>query len=176
MTFMSRCSDSFRRVRDWMFLAGQPVPNKPKVPDLRTRKLRASLLLEELGEFISSCNLELSYKGEALKLQDIRVSYAGPNVIWVQDVAHELADLNFVLLGTMVAFGLPDELLMDEVCNINNLKVGHPKYPSTVNESGKVIKHPDIPKPNFDRVLKLYRLENPDADQTNHQLDGQEVL
>lgn len=158
MAFIDKCSWAFRRVREWMYLSGQETPSNPTLPSEDVVRLRIKLLLEELQELVTATKGELTFHEQRIDLRHLTVSFAGRPSTLV-NVADALADINFVLLGTMVAFGMPDQVLMEEVCGNNDFKVGHPDYPSTKDDFGKVVKHPNIPKPNFSRVLALAFLD-----------------
>jgi len=108
-----------QQVRDWMQKFGQEVPEKPTIPDLATRKLRAKLILEEaletckaLGiqvEFISSTGREIGFVPE---LDEIRIyDWCEPNL---KEIADGCEDLKVVTEGTLVACGLVKDLPLKE--------------------------------------------------------------
>ena len=45
-------TENQKQVRDWMSAFGQETPDKPGIPSLEVRKLRAKLILEEALETI----------------------------------------------------------------------------------------------------------------------------
>jgi len=109
------------------------IEHNPTIPQKDRRKLRQSLLEEELREF-----------KEAWKKDDI------------VGVADALVDLQYVLLGTVVEFGLASkfEELFDEVHKSNMTKLkknGKPRY----RKDGKVIKSKEFIEPNLKKILGI---------------------
>ena len=74
--------------------------------------------------------------------------YAQPNLVAIADGC---ADLSVVTIGTLVACGIPDRDLLWEV-DVNNLKKFAPGL--TIREDGKLIRPPDHPPPDIERVLR----------------------
>lgn len=150
---MVEISDHYSRVAKFMVGAGQTVLLKPTMPNEFTRRLRVKLLLEELQEFVSASGfkLELPADGSNLKvdLRDLSiVPDAKPDLV---DMADGLADLSVVTTGAMVSCGIADEHLLREVDENNLAKV---KNGTIDPDTGKLIKPPNHPKPNIDRVLR----------------------
>lgn len=104
------------KVREFEKLVGGRNPDAPSIADIKTRRLRCDLLFEEVNEVI-----------EALFDENL------------EEIAKELADLLYVVLGTAVAYGIPLERVFEEVHRSNMTKImpdGTIKY----GANGKVIK------------------------------------
>lgn len=121
------------QVRDFMVTFKQEVNDLPTVSDFETRRLRYNLIEEELTEL-----------WDAFKNRDL------------VKIADALVDLEFVVLGGFVAFGLADlhEALFQEVQRSNMTKAwedGTVHY----NTLGKVIKGPNYSPPNLRKILGM---------------------
>lgn len=105
-----------KQVADWMMAFGQEVPDKPTIPSLEVRKLRAKLILEEaletvihglgISEIVDDygyvCDLE-----ELLKdLNRDGVMFSSSVEPSLTEIADGCADLMVVTLGTKAACGL----------------------------------------------------------------------
>jgi len=93
----------------------------PQVVDEETRELRVTLMEEELHEVV------MAMREEPL-----------------ENIAKELADLLYVVYGTIGAYGLSDrmEQIFDEVHRSNMSKLG-PDGQLLQREDGKVLKGPE---------------------------------
>lgn len=119
-------------VREFMESFRQdPMPQEPNLGDLRLRNLRFNLIQEELTELY-----------EALASQDM-----------VQ-VADALADLEYVVLGAYIAFGMNGEAIFQEVHRSNMSKLDAFGKP-VMREDGKVLKGRNYSPPNLERILGL---------------------
>jgi predicted HAD superfamily Cof-like phosphohydrolase len=112
------------RVKQWMADFGQETPDKPCIPDLETRKLRARLILEECLETIRALgvDVETAYPDLGDTRNTFRFYEKGePNL---HEIADGLADLHVVAYcGTGVACGLDMEKVMERVLVANESKM-----------------------------------------------------
>ncbi len=90
-----------KQVKDWMLAFGQECPEKPTVPSLEKRKLRAMLQIEECLELVAG--LGFKAPGDAAKNFFHVCSFAEPDLT---SIADGCTDLKVVTDGTMVACGL----------------------------------------------------------------------
>lgn len=112
-----------KKVREFMILANQETPEKPKFLSLGEKAFRAELIGEELGEYIDALSNT--------------------------DIADAIADLLYVVLGTAVAHGIDIEPVFNEVHRSNMSKFidGHRR------EDGKWIKGPSYSPANLAPII-----------------------
>lgn len=103
--------------------AGQECPDKPTIPSLEVRKLRARLILEEALETINEG------LGIEVEMPDWLVSLRIRHLYFYEiddgdpvKLADGMADLQVVNLGTAVACGIDLEPVFNEVCRSNESK------------------------------------------------------
>ena len=121
------------QVRRFMIAFDQEVNDIPTVSDHETRQLRYKLIEEELSEL-----------WDALKNRDL------------VKIADGLIDLEYVVLGGLVAFGLADlhEKLFAEVQRSNMTKLGEDGKVH-YNQLGKVMKGENYSPPNLRKILGM---------------------
>ena len=112
---------------------GLPVENTPNINDEKTNALRINLLAEELDEL-----------KEALE---------DGNMVEVLDA---LTDLQYVLDGAYLSFGLQDQKMaaFTEVHRSNMSKLGEDGKPIRRESDGKVLKGPNYFKPDLVQFIK----------------------
>ena len=86
-------------------------------------ELRIRLIVEEAWEVFDALGYEVEVDNEGVKLTQVRPTYHIPSV------AKELADLDYVVEGTRLTFGIPRQPVADEVHRSNMSKVGGVKRP-----------------------------------------------
>ena len=151
---------------------GQAVPDRPTVPDAKTRLLRAQLILEEALETVEALGFcvvvnegdieaETYLDGESIKGE--KITFA-PNVIgkWpefhvvtdsdinLDEIADGCADLSVVSIGTLSACGIPDKPIL-ECVDQNNLEKFGPG--ASVSKDGKLVKPPNHKPPQIAAIL-----------------------
>ncbi len=128
------------RVEMFMEQAGQATPDRPTIPDEDTRRLRASLILEECIETIEALGFQLMPDGTLS-------AYGDCDLV---EVADGCADISVVTMGTLSACGIDAHDLLEEVDRTNLAKFsegGHRR------EDGKWIKPPDWQPPQIEKIL-----------------------
>ena len=120
-------------VRQFMEAFEQEINSLPTVSDHETRQLRYKLIEEELTEL-----------WDALKNRDL------------VKIADALVDLEYVVLGGYLAFGLGDlhEKLFMEVQRSNMTKLGEDGKVH-YNQLGKVLKGDNYSPPNLWKILGM---------------------
>jgi predicted HAD superfamily Cof-like phosphohydrolase len=110
-----------QRVEELMAGAGQHVPDRPTMPDEKTRELRARLILEETLETIRELGFYIeTADGSSLDdMEDVTLHPSGKESL--EGIADGCADVIVVTTGTLSACGIADDSLQHEV-DINNLK------------------------------------------------------
>lgn len=133
----------------------QPIETGPLVPAFEQRKLRINLILEELEEFTLSSDITspaINQAFEQLKACINRVpSNAGEcaNIVFAADA---LADLDYVVAGGNLVWGIPAERVMAEVHRSNMSKLGADGKPMK-RPDGKVIKGPGFFEPDIGKII-----------------------
>lgn len=106
---------------------GQETPDKPCIPSLEIRKLRAKLILEEALETIGALGFYLEHAGlddSLISVENTDIFEGEPKLVNLVSIADGLADLHYVAYcGTAVACGLDMEPIFKEVDRSNNSKI-----------------------------------------------------
>jgi len=109
-------------VREFHLAAGTRAPGSPSVPPAAVLELRGRLISEEYEEVMEAlARLETGETGDDVLAQ----------------LAHELADLLYILYGTLVACGIEPDSMFRELHRANLRKVSGPR-----REDGKQMKPP----------------------------------
>jgi len=150
----------WERIRSFMQKAGQATPDRPCMPDLETRKLRARLILEEAFETIEKglgLQIEYVYDGgygifisplendTCFQMHEID---EGPNLVEIVDGCE---DIRVVTTGTLIACGVRDGRTSKEVDENNLAKFGPGGYR---RDDGKWIKPPGHRPPDITGLLR----------------------
>jgi len=120
------------KVKEFHKVFNHPIGKTLSTPSVDLTSLRYNLLQEELAEFATAL---LHKDGEG--------------------VLDALVDLQYVLSGTIVAFGLHEvfDASFDEVHASNMSKLGEDGKP-IYREDGKILKGPNYFKPDLGKVIK----------------------
>ncbi len=124
-----------------MVKAGQDTPAQPIVPDEDIRILRAKLILEEALETVHALGVSVSFDAEG---QPTAFEATGP--FDMEEVVDGCADISVVTIGTLIAIGVDDEPILEEVDAANLRKFGPG---GRRREDGKWLKPPDWTPPNI---------------------------
>ena len=121
------------QVREFHETYGLPVKSSPDITDAKTNDLRINLLAEELDEL-----------KEALAAGDI------------VEVLDALTDLQYVLDGAYLSFGLHDvkDAAFYEVQRSNMSKLGEDGKPIRRESDGKILKGPNFFEPDLSQFIK----------------------
>ena len=112
----------YDRIKSFMQKVGQDTPEGAVVPDEKTRILRAKLILEEALETVDALGVHVHIEG--IEIVEEGLQYSGGGEINLQEVADGCADISVVTMGTLIAFGIDDEPLLEEVDASNLRKFG----------------------------------------------------
>lgn len=124
---------------------GVPSPAIPGVPDRKRVELRMLLIGEEFAELLSACGYR-----EAAKRVDCAMDYlSATDRVDLEEVADALADIDYVVEGTRLEFGIRGEPIAAEVHRSNMAKVG-----GGANAAGKITKPPGWTPPDIAGALK----------------------
>lgn len=125
---------------------GFPTSSKPHIIDDDRVRLRAALIAEEFFETLEAM-FECSFAGPRDRVM-ARIQDEQPRVS-MPDMVDGLADLDYVIEGTRLEFGIDCEPIADEVHRANMAKVGGPKSPT-----GKQLKPEGWTPPDIDGELR----------------------
>lgn len=142
-----------RQVRAFHKAFSVPVLTRPQIPPDDRVRLRLRLVAEEFCELLQACTNEYDYPAqEAIsRAHDIVfgvINYS-PLSVNLPDVADALGDLDYVIEGTRLEFGINGEPIADEIQRSNMAKVGGPVLPG-----GKVGKPEGWTPPDIAGELK----------------------
>ena len=127
---------------------GIPVQSKPAVPSADRVKLRLRLIAEEFCETMRAAGVAVTAFGVERELA--RAIDEREDAVDMVEFVDGLADLQVVIAGTELEFGVYGAAVLDEVMASNLSKIG-----STVRDDGKIMKDaPGFFRPDIAKVLK----------------------
>ena len=122
-------SNMYNDVKDFHKAFGQRIGETPSLPDENERHLRKVLLQEEFNEYITA---EAEHD--------------------IVEIADALADIIYIACGTAVSYGIPLDIIFDEVHNSNMSKLVDGKV--IRRSDGKIQKPEGWMPPNIANILK----------------------
>jgi len=122
-------SNMYNDVKDFHKAFGQRIGETPVLPDENERHLRKVLLQEEFNEYITA--------------------EAENDIV---EIADALADIIYIACGTAVSYGIPLDIIFDEVHNSNMSKLVDGKV--IRRSDGKIQKPEGWMPPNIAAILK----------------------
>lgn len=134
----------YQRIKEFMQKAGQDTPEGAIEPDAETRILRAKLILEEALETVEALGVRVHANGHEILEDDLHYTSDGP--FDLEMVVDGCADISVVTIGTLIAIGVDDEPVLEEVDAANLRKFGEGGYR---REDGKWMKPPDWTAPDI---------------------------
>jgi predicted HAD superfamily Cof-like phosphohydrolase len=137
------------RIEEFMVLAGQDVPETPIIPDEDTRILRAKLIIEEALETVHALGVKISSCSE--DVWEGSLTFKAEGECDIIEVVDGCLDVSVVSRGTLSAFGVSDEELLEEVDNNNLAKFGPGGYR---RDDGKWVKPPTHQPPDIKGMLE----------------------
>src|SRR5688572_17230344 len=127
---------------------GVPVAEKPGVPSDERVRLRLMLVAEEFVELLEDIGVDaesvdfIEYALESLQFAEL----SNPNIIGIADA---IADLDYVIEGTRLEFGINGEPIAAEVHRSNMAKLG-----GAVRADGKIMKPAGWTPPDIEGELR----------------------
>ncbi|MCB0720247.1 MAG: hypothetical protein KDD65_17500 [Bacteroidetes bacterium] len=143
----------FKRVREFMQKAGQETPSAVTIPDADTRVLRAKLILEEALETVTALGVtvRLSDGSDGTLGRGSVLDFEATDEPDLEEIVDGCADISVVTVGTLIAFGVDDEPILEEVDRANLRKFAEGSYR---REDGKWMKPPGWTKPDILGVIE----------------------
>lgn len=136
-----------QRVEEFMIKAKQEIPDRPTLPDAKTRELRARLIIEEALETIRELGLTITVNGEGETVDITEKTAFRESAKFVPNGRENLegivdgcADILVVTTGCLSACGIADDSAQAEV-DANNLK----KFQHRCPDCGKVLNPNSMP-------------------------------
>jgi predicted HAD superfamily Cof-like phosphohydrolase len=139
-----------------MQLAGQETPGTPTIPDDDTRLLRARLILEEALETVRALGVTVQDRKTGGVFTDDDLEFEVTGSVDLEGVVDGCADISVVTIGTLVAFGVDDEPILEEVDEANLRKFGPGSF---AREDGKWMKPPDWVPPDIIGVIERQEVQ-----------------
>lgn len=144
--------NEFKAVKEFMQVCGQDVPPTPRLPSIENVRLRIRLIEEETTELLQDLYWLLHYlerHSDVPMPQPLRLRA-------LTAIADDVADVNYVVNGTGVAFGIDGETVFNIVHEANMLKASGPR-----REDGKQLKPEgwQPPEPMISRHLQQQWLD-----------------
>jgi predicted HAD superfamily Cof-like phosphohydrolase len=141
-----------------------PILASPTVPEENRVKLRARLIAEEFFEV-----LEALYEAHTPDLDEARRAVGrlienNPTSVEIIDLADGLCDLDYVVEGTRLEFGIDGRGILDEVHAANMRKTDGPK-----RADGKRLKPEGWTPPDIERLLRAQGWQDPLAESLKSQ-------
>jgi len=137
--------------------AGQATPDAPVIPSEEIRILRAKLILEEALETVRGLGVgvRLGPDGAVVSSKEADLQFHIDRPVDLEEVVDGCADISVVTIGTLIAFGVDDEPVLEEVDAANLRKFapgGHRRA------DGKWIKPSDWTPPDITGVIARMRV------------------
>lgn len=121
-------TNMYQDVKDFQTAVGQNIGTEPMFPNIRERKLRMDLMLEEMKEYM-----------ESEEKNDL------------ENLAKELADIIYIACGTAASYGIPLDRVFSEVHRSNMDKLIDGK--ALRREDGKILKPEGWVPPDIKKIL-----------------------
>lgn len=134
--------------------ANAPILDKPQIPQPNRVILRGKLITEEYFETMEAMFPELEeYFNELKETVQEKLKDSNPDIIPpnLEELVDGLGDLDYVVEGTRLEFGVNGEPIGMEIQRANMSKFGPGSW---VREDGKQMKPPDWTPPNIEDELK----------------------
>ena len=145
-------SEHYCNVEKFMKLAGQEMPDTPKIPSLEVRELRAKLIFEECLETITALGFAVFTLNERVDGKTVyKPTFFENEKPNLTKIADGCADISVVTIGTLIACGIHDKELLECVDENNLAKFGEGH---SIREDGKLIKPPNHQPPDIAKILR----------------------
>jgi predicted HAD superfamily Cof-like phosphohydrolase len=139
----------FHRVFD------HPVADSPTIPPEKRVRFRARFIVEECLEFLEACIIDND--GNLSVIREYLQDYINnsPVAVNLADAVDALADIDYVVEGTRLEFGINGEPIADEVHRANMAKLHDGKVIKRAD--GKTLKPPGWKPPDITGELERQR-------------------
>jgi predicted HAD superfamily Cof-like phosphohydrolase len=138
---------NLEKVKEFMQGVGQDVNTIPTQVSKEAAILRVKLLVEEVLELAEASGVTITLNGQVVADKDLEYAQEGDQDL--VEVADALADIEYVMHGASLTYGLPAQEVFDEVHRNNMLKIERGSF----NKDGKFIKPQNHPKVDLSFIL-----------------------
>lgn len=145
---------TIHKVRKFHEAFGHPVEERLTASTKDTRKLRVSLIAEELTELCTALGVRLAITQVGGRYEVDVTATAEDHEVDLVETADALGDLDYVVQGSNLVFGIPAEAVIDEIQASNMSKLGEDGKP-IYRDDGKIMKGSNYFKPNILKALDL---------------------
>jgi predicted HAD superfamily Cof-like phosphohydrolase len=161
-------------VRQFHEVFKHPVAKELTVGNAHLRRLRVLLIANELAELAQALGVPLELEVKPVRLTSgehnpkdvmngmVKKEWVAPaelcysdNLVDLVETADALGDLDYVVQGGNLAFGIPAGLCMYAIHQSNMSKLGEDGLPIW-DKDGKVVKGPNFKEPNIKGVLSTF--------------------
>jgi predicted HAD superfamily Cof-like phosphohydrolase len=118
-----------RQVRHFHDVFGIPVVAKPQVPSRERRQLRCKLVLEEALEFLEAHGCPVASLGIDKLIERSIEQMGEAGEFDMEAVADACGDIDYVVEGSRIEYGIDGGPIADEIHRSNMAKVGGPVLP-----------------------------------------------
>lgn len=137
------------QVEEFHRVAGTAAPTVPSVPDRERVMMRLCIMAEEFLEFCTACDPEAADKyDEILDNLIARFKAATFDKVDIVEVADALGDLDYVVEGSRLEYGIDGAPIAAEIHRSNMAKVDPTTGRMERNDIGKVRKPADWTPPD----------------------------
>lgn len=134
---------------------GHPVAEILNPGTKKLRELRVNLIAEELTELCEALGVCLHINRVDGEYQVSVLAEAEDSEVDIVETADALGDLDYVVQGANLVFGIPSEKVLDEIQDSNMSKADEDGKP-ILREDGKILKGPNYFKPDILQVLQKH--------------------
>lgn len=143
--------NSYERVKEFHEVFGHPIGDKPAIPEDDRQQLRLDLILEEALELADAMGFRVDEVQTYIGRMISRGPVFKPDLVGVADA---LGDLDYVVNGAAIEYGIDLPKVTAEVHRSNMTKLGADGKP-IYREDGKILKGEGYEPPNLEKVLGL---------------------
>ena len=140
-------------VAEFHTVFSHPVEAKPTVGDKRLRTLRVKLIAEELTELCEALGVDLEISCDEGRFEVVVEAALEDEEINLVEAADALGDIQYVVHGANLVFGLPGDEVFAEIHNSNMSKLGDDGKP-IYREDDKILKGPNYFKPDIRSIVE----------------------
>ena len=151
-----RASTIHAQVTEFHKAFEQDIGEKPAVPDEKTVRLRVKLVGEEFCEMLDAVFGDTAFEAghiDAIRGSVSRLAQLGNINVDLVELVDAWGDIDYVVEGSRLAFGVVGQPIADEIQRSNMAKLG-PDGKPIIREDGKRLKPPGWTPPDIEGELR----------------------